>query len=390
MQLHQENTSSKLRDAEGRIRSLREERGRLARIKSAAVEAAKVEEDSGGPAYDSAKAAADALREVETRIEQATEDQVELLKSLNPGGLELGGGSGWELAAQRLSLADGNLRVDVPARSLMAQAPVAPTQSERPPAAYVNSGVDDLARTRWIHPILPPASFGASGDLVATDFTVTPQPVSGEVEIAPATATQKATLAANVALATPTAQTYAVVVENIPSLLFNTRQAVQAFLGREVSRALNDRIDEAVVDTLEAAAPPSGLTGANLVEQIRNAVADMRDLGGSPSHLVVDPATSAQLDLTQDDAGSYVFSVRMAGDASPIWNLQVRESPTITGPTLIDAATLGVGYWGDGSVLVDPYTSKSNNMVEILVEINAVPVHVRNITQGAFVIAPTS
>jgi hypothetical protein len=122
------------------------------------------------------------------------------------------------------------------------------------------------------------------------------------------------------------------------------------------------------------------------VAKIRNAVADARDLGSEPTVIALTPADAAALDLTQDGAGNYVFSLRLAGSGSPVWSLQVREVPDVSAPLLVDPRALGLIYTGDGTVLVDPYSSMERNLVRVRVEVEA-KMHVRNVGQGAFAIA---
>jgi hypothetical protein len=71
---------------------------------------------------------------------------------------------------------------------------------------------------------------------------------------------------------------------------------------------------------------------------------------------------------------------------SVVWRLLVREVPSISHPTLIDPQKLGLIYTGQGSVLLDPYSSMTTNQVRARVEAEAV-MHVRDIQQGAFQIA---
>jgi hypothetical protein len=172
----------------------------------------------------------------------------------------------------------------------------------------------------------------------------------------------------------------------VPSALFDRQDVLRAFLGTELSRRLDEQVDAHVVQTVEDASPPSDSTGTTLPEKIRRAVASMRDIGGEPSAIALSPSDSAGLDLFEDSAGNLVFSVRSTNSGSPIWNLQVREAPAVSAPLLVDPRGLGVVYTGQGTVLVDPYSSMERNLVRVRVEVEAV-MHIRNIGQGAFQIA---
>jgi hypothetical protein len=79
---------------------------------------------------------------------------------------------------------------------------------------------------------------------------------------------------------------------------------------------------------------------------------DMRDLGGEPRYIAL-TAAGARPHI-QPGTGDYVFRVDLKGSRSPTGSLLVSEVLTVSAPTLIDPATLGVLYLGDASVVVDP------------------------------------
>ena len=154
-----------------------------------------------------------------------------------------------------------------------------------------------------------------------------------------------------------------------------------------MSRRLSESFDEHVVGKIEAAAPPAGGTGTDLISKLRTGIAAMADLGGTPSVLALTPSDAAALDLSQDGEGHFIFTTRIAGSGSPIWSLLVRESPSVTNPLLIDPATLGLCYFGGGEVLADPYGANlKTNQVSVRVEAEAA-YHVRNVLQGAYAIS---
>lgn len=377
-----------LTDVESRLRSLRDERSRTVKVADAAKAAAR--ESDSDASLDAVKAAVDATRSVEAKIEEVQAEQIGLLRRIGDAeagraGFAYGGVDGWKLAANELDL-HKQLRVEVGAPSLLrpqAAVPLAPTQ--RDGSVPVLTARES---NRYLYPALAHVPFGSGpGDLAATDFTVSfSQAELTGVERDPVATTQKATLSPDVGLATVEARQHAVVLDDIPSKLFDSQDALRALLGVEMARQVDESIDRHVVSAIEAAAPPAGLTGANLVAQIRNAITEMSELGGRPTVLALTPSDAAALDLTQDGAGQYVFTLRLAGSGSPVWSLFVREVPGIAEPTLIDPDALGVLYLGDASVLVDPYTGLSTNQVRARVEIEAT-CHIRNVAQGAFVIA---
>ncbi len=380
---------------EDRLRSLREERMRAAQVAEAAKAAyGGAREDTEPAAFAAAKQASDAVKAVEAKIDEASEGQVELLRRLGDAeqgraGLSYIGVDGWGEAARKLDLARNELRFDVSAAALLTPTlPPSQRQSVPPPAQGAASGAAPPVSNRWLYPVLQSAPFGSSsGDLAATDFVldVTQDALTG-VEIAPATDTEKSVLTPDIGLANPVARTFAIVNEGLPEQLFSNQDALRAALSADLGRRLSESFDSHVVWKIEAATPPHASTGSDLVTKIRNAIADARDLGSTPTHVALTPSDCATLDLSEDGAGHMIFRVDREGSGSPVWSLQVREVPTISHPTLIDPVLLGLSYYAGATILVDPYTGLSSNQVRVRVECEAV-FHVRNIGQGAFSIS---
>jgi len=334
-----------LGQVEDELRSLREERARASGVSDAALAAYASHESDESLA--TVKQAKDALQAVGLKLEKTSDRQAELLRKLADRESGVSGFSpslsGWDQAAQTLSLADGVLRSDTRAASLLTVPASARRTNQPPPPA---SG-------KYVYPVFAAAPFGDAGDLAATDFVISfsEAEVTG-VEIEPATSTSKAELPVDVSLATPTAKVFAIVVDDVPAKIFETQAALAAFLEQEMRRRLDVSYDAHVVAAIEGASPPSGSTGTGLVAQIRNGIASHRDIGSNPRYLAVTPQDAAALDLTEDTAGHFVFRVDLEGSSNPVWSLSVREAQ-VAAPTLIDPDRLGVSYLGSGSVLVD-------------------------------------
>jgi hypothetical protein len=110
------NTRDQLAAVEDRLRRLRDERGRLAKLLEAAKSA--VAEHEGDATLGAAVAAKDAVQAVEQQIEAAQDEQISQLRALGDhdagrSGFAFAGVDGWETAARKLSLSTGELRVDV-------------------------------------------------------------------------------------------------------------------------------------------------------------------------------------------------------------------------------------------------------------------------------------
>jgi hypothetical protein len=243
-----------------------------------------------------------------------------------------------------------------------------------------------------LYPALPQLPIGSTpADLATSDYVLTyNDPLTGSLpgtERDPDAVTPKAELDATVTLATVEAKQFAVVLDGVPSKLFDSQASLRSLLGTEMARRLDEAVDARVVSAIEATAPPSSSVGADLVAKVRFALAAAHDLGSEPSVIALTPSDAASLDLTQDDGG-YTFRVdapRVEGAGSVVWSLRVREVPSVSDPLLVDPTRLGVLYSGGGSVLVDPYSSLQTNQVRVRVELEAEP-HVRDLL-GAFVIA---
>jgi hypothetical protein len=384
------DTRDQLATVEDRLRNLRAEKARLTKLFQAARSAA--EETETDATLGAALAAKESVRQVDQQIEAEGERQVERLRRLGDSeagrsGWAMPGVDGWHEAARKLNLATGDLRVDVAAASLLA--PRASLPPARPADGTANLSPPSTSN-RWLYPVFSAVPFGTNiGDLTATDFTVEfDQAALTGVEREPDATDPKAELPVTVALATPKAKQQAVVAENLPAVLFNNQDALRSFLSVEMGRRLSESFDASVVDAIESASPPNGSTGSDVVAKIRNAIADAPDLGCDPSVIALDPSTAASLDLEQD-AGGYVFRVdapRSEGAGSPVWSLRVREAPSVSAPLLVSPSQLGLVYYGEASVLVDPYHSMEKNIVRVRVEASAV-MHVRNIGQGAYQIS---
>lgn len=140
---------SRLQEAEGTIRKLREERGRLNRLFQSARAAA--EDHESDQTLGAAMAAKQAVAEVDSQIEEATDRQVRLLKRLGDIGAGMPGftsfENGWAQAAKELDLAGGKLHVDLNGASLIrAQAQPGGGAGNAGTAATIARG------PRWIGP----------------------------------------------------------------------------------------------------------------------------------------------------------------------------------------------------------------------------------------------
>jgi hypothetical protein len=238
----------------------------------------------------------------------------------------------------------------------------------------------------YLYQVLPKADADESG-LGYSDFVVTGTGAlgSGDIVRDPTSDTPKIVLDRGVEWEQGKMDQLAVIVENIPAAVLGA-SAFQSYAESELRFRVDQAIDELVVDTITAASPPSGDTGADLIAQLRNGISEMRSVGSNPSIVVVDPSTAADLDLTKSTGGSeeYLFPPRATGSASPLFNLRIYEVPAATDPILVDPERLGVVRLGGASILVDPFSAFTTNLVSIRLEMLA-SMHVRN-AEGAFIV----
>jgi len=223
-----------------------------------------------------------------------------------------------------------------------------------------------------------------------SDFTIGGTgAVSGDIERDPVGSAEKATVDRTVTWVQGQMSQIALIINGLPTAVFEA-SAFSAYADGELRWRISRAIDEHVVAAIEAANPPSGEEGEDLIAQIRNGIAAMRDVGSNASILVVDPATGASLDLTKSTGGSeeYLFPPRATGSASPLFNMGIVEVTGATSPILVDPERLGAVRLGRADFLVDPFTNFSTNLVNLRMEALA-SMHVRN-PEGAYIIATGS
>ena len=378
---------------ESRIRGLREERSRLGKVLEAAKAAAAEHESDAS--YNAATAAKESLAETERKLEAAHDEQVELLRRLGDAEAGMGGWThpqvnGWAEAARRLDLPRGETRVSVGLDSLISKPLTAldwtPDAGSSRAPSFRAPMVEKAADRRFVYPVFQRQRID-SGDLAITEYVqFGERAVTGSVERDPTDTSEKASVGLQIKLATENVRQFACVVENVPSKLFSAEPALTSFLQNELQLQVSLALDAHIVSQIQPAAPPAGQSGANLVDQVRNAVAECRALGANPTVLALNPDDAASLDLTTTGVdGMYTFATRSTGSSSPLWGLIVVESPTVADPLVIDPALLGVLYTGIGTLLTDPYSSMEKNLVRVRLEGEAL-FHVRDIA-GCHVIA---
>lgn len=229
---------------------------------------------------------------------------------------------------------------------------------------------------RWLFPLLPSRDLGNA--TAVEDFRQSGRTVTGSVERDPAATTDKATLAVDIEHVTVQVRQFAVVIPDIPQQILESVETAEAFFNTEGRFVVEQAIDQHVLAQIQAASPPTSNVGANLIEQVRNAIASMRADGKNPDILVLNATDAVALDLfKQPGTQDYMFTTTVANGATPLWGLQVVEHSSGVVPTLIDRSRLGVLYRGTLTVEANPFSGFRKNTVDLRFEVNAL-FHVRD------------
>jgi hypothetical protein len=239
--------------------------------------------------------------------------------------------------------------------------------------------------TRSIFTSLPAQS--VQGVSAVSDFVQTARSVTGTVKRALDATSTKADVNVTLVHGLNALSQFAVTLSSIPNALLEDIVSLREFLQQEGVFQVSKGLDEHVIDQIIAASPPSGATGTGLLEEVRHAVGAMRDVGANPTILALSTADAVSLDLAvtpSPSTGPYLFPTRDSGSASPLFGLQIVESPSMAvhDPLLIDPAMLGMLYVGETHFDANPFTEFAKNLTTLRVETTAL-YHVRN-AQGAY------
>jgi hypothetical protein len=167
----------------------------------------------------------------------------------------------------------------------------------------------------------------------------------------------QAELDVTVELATEEARQVAVLIKEAPGAILDSISTMTAFLQTEMRFQVDTAIDAHVLAQIAAEVPDAGSSGADLIEQVRNAIAEMRAKGANPTLLVVNGSDAAALDLVSRGGDNMpVFATRATGSSSPLYGVRVVEVAQASEPLLIDPDMLGVLYQGPATFASDPYT----------------------------------
>jgi hypothetical protein len=241
---------------------------------------------------------------------------------------------------------------------------------------------------RYIYPLF--GRTDAAGDLAVTDFRQTTRADhagSTDVERDPTATTVKATLDLAFEPVTVDMRQMAVMLTGIPQAILTAEPALQTLLSGELQRRLYRALDEHVVAQIDAATPPSGVTGSDgsVEGLVRDAITEMQAVGVNPTVVALNPTDAATVDMhtAVDSITRWPFGLRVV----------VSPDADAGAPLVLDPAILGHLYVGSLAIGSDPYAGAdghnfTKNLVDLRAEFLAVFV-VRN-ADGVFVASPTS
>jgi hypothetical protein len=180
-----------------------------------------------------------------------------------------------------------------------------------------------------LYPALPQAPLGEN--LAVNEYVETALPtVTGTVERDPVATSDKATLIVSFSHTSEKAKQLAIVTGNVPNAVLNSFQSFSGLIQDRMQRELDESADEHVISQIDAVTPSTGSTGTTTIEEIRHGVAEMRSVGTNPTLAAINPADAVLLDLTTAGADDLpIFSLRVTGDASPLFGLRFIEAKNV-------------------------------------------------------------
>jgi hypothetical protein len=240
---------------------------------------------------------------------------------------------------------------------------------------------------RFLYPNLPRTD--VEGASAVQDFKQSARTLTGSVQRKLDATSTKANVDVTLALVTEALSQFAVTINDVPNAILESVPLMSQSLNNEGRFQVDKALDAHLFSQIVAAAPPFGVTGADLITKIRNAVASMRAEGANPTIAVQNATDAASLDLSAD-AGGYVFPTGDSGSGSPLWGFKIIERTSAAGtepPYLIDPNMLGRLYLGTARFEAEPYTGFKPNLTTVRVEVKVL-FHVRD-AKGARRIAAT-
>lgn len=374
-----------LKEIDARLAEARPEAAKLRK----AAEKAVAEYQKTKKGVRTAEKAVAGMKEREAEVKALTEAKVEVLEGLGSGGgfarpgrdgAATNGGAGW--AAMARDLAAGENRVEGRLADLtprQAFAAIGPGEGLHAPA--IEAPFAPLAADRrFIFPYLPSTPIDDS-ELAINEYRQKgSRTVTGEVIRDPMSVAEKATLALETELVTPSLKQVAIVTPEIPDRFLQAVDTAAAWLRNEMDYQLNLAIDAHLLAQIAAASPTKGKSGTTNIERARNAVAAMRNAGTNPDLLVLNPTEASALDVIKSGTAGleqYVFATRESGSSSPLWGCTIIESVHVEKPLVIDSQLIGQIYTGGAVLLYDPYSGMSRNTSRLRLEADVLA-HIRS------------
>lgn len=211
------------------------------------------------------------------------------------------------------------------------------------------------------------------------DFRQDSRTLTGTVQRDLSATTSKAVLDPGVEYVEETLKQFAVVIENLPQVLFDSLDSAQPFFDGEAAFQLNKALDQHVITSIVTQGGITGAALSDIITDVRDAIDTMMDDGRTPDLLAVTPNQRNALDtaVQPGTSGDYIFIPSEQPDN--LWRLRLVtvSDPLMEGPVLIDTSSIGRLYFGHRMrFLLDPFHGMKENIVRLRYEFSAL-MHVR-------------
>lgn len=234
-------------------------------------------------------------------------------------------------------------------------------------------GIEPLVDpSRYVHPVFG-TSPGVEFNETTAKVTFLRQdgrtiPLPADVRKPFADTTEKATVESHVTLEEATPEMLGIVAGPYPRAHWN-RQDLRALVDADAQRALQDALDDLVVEALLGLAVPV-TPEATLIDTILRLKQRVTDAGFSPNTVAVSSNDAFDIMTAKESTtGAYLL-----GSIPTLGALRVSDFVTDGEPVVFDANVVLDLFRGPLDVLVDPYTGMATNTVSARYEFAALAI----------------
>ena len=182
----------------------------------------------------------------------------------------------------------------------------------------------------------------------------------------------------------------AAIESDIPNRLL-IQDGMRSMVDNDLRLSILEAKDDSIVDAITASNPqPAGSAGADFIEGVRFAIAEMLDDGIRPSVLALNPTLAAEFDLTRTPGPESMFVFGPGAAARPPFGLRIVESKSVAyaEPLLIEPR--GAGHRYEGGLALQTFEMNDGKTNTSLVRLEQSflfhverPAHMRIVTVGS-------